>query len=221
MSSPGRGLFVVIEGIDGSGSTTQAQRLVASLVAAGRAAVHTCEPSAGPVGKLIRSALERRLTDASGAPHALTPDSLALLFAADRLDHVRHEVEPALARGEIVVTDRYVLSSLAYQSATSPEGEGALPWLRELNRLAPAPDVTIVIDVSAETAARRRAARGGPPELFETTELQERLAALYRRAGELLPGQAVQSVDGEMDVPSVSRAVWELLAATLRNGSGT
>jgi len=202
-----RGWFVVLEGIDGCGSTTQVEKLVAALRTDGISARATCEPSTGPVGVMIRSALEHRLCGPDDSPVELTGDSLALLFAADRLDHVAREVEPALAVGDVVVCDRYVLSSLAYQSAASSRRDDNLPWLESLNERALVPDVTIVIDVSDETAARRRAARGGKPELFETAELQRRLARLYGRAEHLLPGQHVVHVDGERAPDDVANDV--------------
>src|SRR5690606_10046542 len=91
--------FIVIEGIDGSGSTTQAKRLVAHLTEVGKPAVCTCEPSQGVVGQLIRRVLSRRLDDAGGEPVTLDWRTLALLFAADRADHVNSTIAPALARG--------------------------------------------------------------------------------------------------------------------------
>src|SRR6186713_3286047 len=91
------GRFIVVEGIDGSGSTTQAQRLVAELERAGVPARFTCEPSSGNVGALIREALAHRLRDSVGEPVALDWVTLALLFAADRADHVQRMVLPTLA----------------------------------------------------------------------------------------------------------------------------
>jgi dTMP kinase len=195
-----RARFITLEGIDGSGTTTQTARLVAELNRRGTRAVATCEPTAGPVGAFIRRALRRELRDEAGEPHSLPWSSMALLFAADRLDHVKSVIAPALAGGTTVVCDRYVLSSLAYQSATSPEGDRAVPWIRELNARAVRPDLTIVLDVPAEVARVRRTARGGPAELFEVDELQRRLADLYGAAEALLPGDRVAHIpDGSPD----------------------
>src|SRR5579864_7294663 len=110
-----RGLFIVLEGLDGAGTTTQLVRLAERLRRAGERVVATAEPTDGPIGALIRQALRRRLVHRDG--RALTDESLALLFAADRVDHVAGEIEPALARGQHVLCDRYVLSSLAYQGS--------------------------------------------------------------------------------------------------------
>jgi dTMP kinase len=196
-----RGRFIVLEGIDGSGTTTQAKRLGSALEARGAVVCLTCEPTPGPVGKLIRQALRHELTanDGTGV-RKLAWSTMALLFAADRLDHVHSVIEPALEAGSTVICDRYVLSSLAYQSLTSPEGAHSVPFIAEINSRAVRPDLTLVLDVSDEVAAERRAIRGGPAEMFEVRELQRLLADAYLRAEELVPGdRVVHIVDGTPD----------------------
>jgi dTMP kinase len=212
---PPRGGFIVMEGIDGSGSTTQAQRLVAALERAGVPALFTCEPSSGHVGALIREALGHRLRDRTGASVTLDWVTLALLFAADRADHVHRTVLPALEQGQWVVSDRYDLSSLAYQSVTSGAAAGAVPWIVALNSKMLRPDLTIVVDVTAATAARRRHARGSDAELFEVPELQERLASVYRDAETLVPDDRLIHVDGEQDIERVASEIWTGVQAAL------
>ena len=114
---PGR--FIAIEGIDGSGTTLQTRLLADWLAARGHTVLETREPSHGPIGVLVRERLSVR-----SAP--LEPAALALLFAADRLDHLAREVVPAIARGAVVLSDRYLLSSLAYQSLDCDAA-----WVRE------------------------------------------------------------------------------------------
>ncbi len=213
MNEGGRGLFVVIEGIDGAGTTTQAERWARQVRAEGRAVHVTREPSSGPIGSQIRLALTRRLTMAA----AHQAEVMALLFAADRLDHVANEIDPHLRDGAVVLSDRYDLSSLAYQSITSTAADrgATLAWIRELNRFARRPDVTVVLDVSPEVAAARRRARGGAAELFEESELQARLAAAYLRAEELVPGDRIIHLDGDRDPDTVARAMAEALASFL------
>lgn len=196
MSSPAEicrrmaGRFIVLEGIDGAGTTTQGQTLVATLESHGHPARFTHEPSALPIGALLRQILV-------GGPGMARPDwdGMALLFAADRLDHVAREIEPLIAAGVTVVCDRYDLSTLAYQSATAGDEQAALPWLRAINQRARRPDVTLVLDVDAAVAEARRARRGGEPELFERRELQAQLAALYARAESLVPEERVIHLD--------------------------
>lgn len=213
MNRPGS--FLVLEGIDGSGTTTQARLLVDWLKAEGRAAHLTREPSQGPVGLFLREALAHRLRDEQGQPTELDWQSLALLFTADRMDHLQREVLPALDRGEVVVSDRYDLSSLLYQSLTSDVGEAALPWLQALNERARRPDLTLVFDVEPEVAEARRAARGGREELFEKRELQSRLAKGYRRANELLPQDRIEVVQASGSIEEVQRRIRALCVQIL------
>jgi len=190
------GRFVVLEGIDGSGTTTQAARLAASLRAAGHAVVSTREPSDGPLGVVLRQALTRRLV-------GLSDQALALLFAADRLDHLASVVEPALAEGKVVVSDRYVLSSLAYQGMRLP-----LSWVETLNAAARPADLTLYLEVDPRTAARRRQGRGGAAELFDADEVQRAVARSYGRVvRKHARAQRVVRVDGRAAPDEVAREI--------------
>jgi dTMP kinase len=204
------GLFVVVEGIDGCGSTTHAKLLAKAIRNRGPEVVLTCEPSTGPIGALIRQVLQRRLfvPDATG-PRNFAWSTMALLFAADRMDHLDSTVAKALRAGSVVVSDRYDLSSLAYQSVTAHNGPEAIPWIRELNAQALRPDVTIVIDVPAEVAEARRRVRGGVEELFEAREIQARLASVYARAEDLVPNDRVLHVPGVGEVQDVASRLLE------------
>lgn len=199
--------FIVLEGIDGSGTTTQAATLAEKLRSEGRDVVLTREPTAGPIGKFLREALAGKLTDADGVPTELEWSALALLFSGDRLDHLKREIDPALARGAVVISDRYDLSSLIYQSATCPEGEAVLPWLRSLNSRARRPDLTLVLDVSPDIAEQRRKSRAGEPEIFEKVELQRRLSGLYKRAAEFVPHDTLLLLRGD---GSLAEVAWEI-----------
>jgi dTMP kinase len=161
------GQLIAIEGIDGAGTTTQARSLVEWLNASGYAAHLTCEPSAGPMGVLLRDVLGQRT-------RPMDPAAVALLFAADRVDHIRVEIEPNLARGTHVVTDRYIYSSLAYQSINLD-----YEWVAEINRLAPEPDLTIYVRTDPDLACQRRQHRGSAEELYDGMDLQRRIAARY------------------------------------------
>jgi len=201
------GRLVVIEGIDGAGTTTQMERYAEHLRARGLAVHTTRQPSRGPVGAFIRQALGGEVS-LGGAVHA---PLMALLFAADRLAHLAAEIEPRLAAGAVVLCDRYDLSSIAYQTATAPSELLASSefeaWVRSLNRFARRPDVTLVVDVTPEVAERRRATRSGKPDIYEYKELQARLAALYREAERLAPGDAIVHVDGDPSLDEVTRRI--------------
>ena len=146
-----RGLFFVIEGIDGSGISTQSRLLWHWLREQGRRCHLPKEPSAGPVGTLIRLALARRLGwRDDGQFSEIDERTLALLFAADRADHLGAEIRPLLARGVDIVCDRYVLSSCAYHSLALD-----VEWIEAINSAFPAPDLTLFLDVPAEVCLER------------------------------------------------------------------
>lgn len=164
-----RGSFIVVEGADGVGSTTQAKLLVERLNSIGVESLFTAEPSGGEIGALARKMLK------TGSQQ--TPETLALLFAADRLQHYHSEIAPALERGITVVSDRYVLSSLVYQSLHI-----RTDWVIEINRFAPPPDATVLVSVPFQTAWDRicsRIAAGSTEEIFDKMDLQQRIHALY------------------------------------------
>jgi dTMP kinase len=195
------GSFIVIEGIDGAGTTTQAELLANWFRGRGLPALTTHEPTDGPVGSMIRQVLTNRLVVCGiTGPRAPAWATMALLFAADRLDHLESEIVPNLLDGVTVISDRYDLSSLAYQSATATgsdlEAGKVVTWVRELNKHARRPDLTIVLDVHPEVAAQRRRKRAGSAELYEELDLQKSLARAYEQAERFVPGDTLVHVEG-------------------------
>ncbi len=193
--------FFVLEGIDGAGTTTQTARLAEALRERDIQVHTTREPSDGPVGMLLRQILTGRVVT-PGAAGPLRAAKLALLFAADRMDHLEVEVLPRLRAGECVVSDRYDHSTVAYQSVSGRD-PGSVPWLRELNRFARRPDLTIVLDVSAEVARARRLARSSARELFDDDDLQARLARFYADLDVHFPGERIAHVQADRDADAV------------------
>lgn len=195
-----QGKFIVLEGIDGSGTTTQAAKLVEWMSARGMESHLTTEPSGGVIGSLIRDflALKVDLPDRHMGAH-----SLALLFAADRLDHLAREVEPKLEKGVHVVSDRYLLSSLAYQSAEcSPE------WVETINSEARPPDLTLLLDLDPEISMKRVGNRYLWPELFEELETQKKIRELYLiQVRQRYSEHSIIVIDGSPDVDEVHKAV--------------
>lgn len=201
------GRFIVLEGLDGAGTTTQLVRVCAELRRQGFTVHTTCEPSGGPVGSLLRQALTRRLM-LPGGQRPLSDETLALLFAADRVDHLEAEIIPALERGEVVLCDRYVLSSLAYQGSSLP-----MSWVEEINGRSIVPDLTFFLEVDVPTARRRRASRGGATELFDADERQRKIRRQYieamkRRART----EKIVRVDGSASPDEVTQALCAQLA---------
>jgi dTMP kinase len=207
------GRLVVLEGIDGSGTTTQVARLAARLRAQQVPVRATHEPSDGPIGALVRQVLRGRVVGPGGrAPGWAT---MALLFAADRLDHGESEIAPLLAAGGTVLSDRYDASSLAYQSVSSgTEAKQALEWIRSLNRHVRRPDLTIVLDLPPEVAAERRIARGEAAQLYEQSEMQQQLVAFYRNLAQHLPGDPIAIVDGNATIDEVHARIWDAYSHT-------
>jgi dTMP kinase len=198
-----RGRFLVLEGLDGAGTTTQAARLCAWLAMRGRTAHLTAEPSRGPVGTQIRHVLSGRLRGAGG--REFDPRALALLFASDRLDHWESEIRPRLEAGVDVVSDRYVLSSLAYQAVST----GDAAWVAAINGRAPAPDLTVFLAVRPAVALRRRYAASAEREIFEVPAFQRRVHRAYRAAVARLrkAGDRIAILDGEGPVERVTADV--------------
>lgn len=209
-ASEARAPFIVIEGIDGAGTTTQTQRLVAALRARNISAQETREPTDGPVGMLLRQVLRGRVVAPQGG--ALSWQELGLLFAADRLDHAHAELIPRRAAGTWLLSDRYDYSSVAYQSASAGDAS-VIPWLRTLNRFAPRPDLTLVVDVSPDVARARRIARAGSREIFDDDAFQARLAAFYRDIDAHFPEDRIVHVDGDGDADSVFAALFPFVLA--------
>lgn len=204
------GHFIVVEGIDGSGTTTQCSLLANRLTRKGLPVHLTREPSDGPIGVLIRQILIGRLV--VPASHGTRPPSwatMAALFAADRLDHLEAEIIPNLNDGVSVICDRYDHSSVAYQTISSGAGAGASSWILELNRRARRPDLTLVLDVDSEIAATRRGRRSTSPELYEVSEMQAELAHFYARIDDLFPDDAIRHIDASAGVDEVAAAIWD------------
>jgi dTMP kinase len=193
--------LIVLEGLDGAGTTTQSRRLVEHLRGRGRLAHLTREPSDGPIGRLIRE----MLTGHHALPEGqISQSTFGLLFAADRLDHLQREVEPRLAAGALVVSDRWYHSSLAYQ------GTGAdRDWIATLNARARRPDLTIFLQVRPEIAAQRRIAAGRVQELFEDLQTQQEVDAGYRATlAELTTlGERIEVIDGELPPDAVFQQI--------------
>lgn len=200
------GILIAIEGVDGIGKTTQLDHLEKRLAAAGQASHRTVEPSQGTIGKLIRA----ELSGDAGMAQMADGGVFALLFAADRLHHLACEIEPALKAGQVVLCDRYVLSSLVYQSLSLPHS-----WVATLNQQARPADITLLLCASERTTTSRRDGREGPQEAFDKVQTQNQLAKRYKElcnhplCGEVIP------LDAEGSAEDIAYRLWQLLVPAL------
>lgn len=196
-------MFIALEGIDGSGTTTQAQALRQALENRGLSVTCTAQPSTGSMGKLARSMLGDH---ESKLPHRGA--CLALTFAGDRLDHYDRVIAPALAQGDIVLCDRYLLSSWVYQSLDLP-----LDWVMKLNHFAPWPDLTLFLDLDAHTAHARVNARSGAQEIYDRLDLQKALAQSYRELAASHADRNIVSIPGDAPIQDLCETLLhEILA---------
>ncbi len=170
-----RAPFIVLEGIDGSGTTTQAAMLHEHLVGRGLATWLTREPTDTPLGRFIRDTLAGQADSAGDGPFALSESALCLLFAADRIEHSR--VIDETRRKQHVICDRYIMSSIAYQSR---EPDISAERVIEVNRGCAVPDLTFYLDVSVDECLHRLEGRSGSPTVYEKRRLLETIARNYR-----------------------------------------
>lgn len=209
MTAAARGLFVTLEGVDGAGKSTQARLIAQTLRAQGRAVTLTREPGGAPGAEAIRTLL------VEGAPDRWSPVTELLLFTAARRDHVERTVRPALAAGGVVICDRYVDSTRAYQAA----GRGADPAMVEaLHRLAIGldPDLTLILDIDPARAAGRDPAAKGPETRFEAfgAAFQTRLRAAFRALAKAAPDRCAL-IDADAAPDAVAARVAAVVAARL------
>ena len=201
--------FAVFEGVDGSGTSTQLamleKRLGGLQQVAGRAYPHfhiTFEPTEGQVGRLIRRALKKEIS--------LHPHTLARLFAADRTEHLYGQggVVEQCGRGELVVSDRYVLSSLVYQGIDCGD-----ELAQSLNCAFPLPELLVFFDIDPEISMSRVHSRS-TPELYEYLEFQQKVRLKYLSLLDVLKqnGVRVETIDASKSPDEVARDVWSVLS---------
>lgn len=186
------GTFIVVEGADGSGTTTQSKRLAEELDA-----YWTYEPSGNAIGEKVDELI---------SSEDYSSDTISLGFAADRMLHLEEEIIPRLEEGETVVCDRYYHSSLVYQPVLGSEFE----WVKELNQEALRPDLTVILDVSAEEGMDRVQQRGKDGNIFEDLDFQQKVVLKYRELEDCLD-ENVEIVDASRKIGEVFESVRQAL----------
>jgi dTMP kinase len=204
-------LFITFEGMDGSGKTTQMHRLAARLRAMGRTVLETAEPGGPPIAMKIR----RILLDA--ANQELSPVTEILLYFASRAQNVDEWIAPALARGEIVLSDRFTDSSLVYQGGGRNLGPEAVAALERIACRGLKPDLTLLVDVDAEASLTRARARNAAAPHCETRlddesiEFHRAVWNAYHALAAAEP-ERVKVIDGRTDIDTIESAVWEIVS---------
>jgi len=204
-----RGRFITLEGGEGAGKSTQARMLAAALEAHGIACVVTREPGGTPGAEAIRQLLLG--LDGEG----WHPRAEALLFAAARSDHVERLIRPALEAGKWVICDRFVDSSRAYQGGAGGLSDSDVLALHRVGSEGLLPDLTLLVEVSPETAAQRTRARdGGDADRIggRDAAYHARVAAAFARFADAEPARFAR-IDGNRDAEAVHRAVLGALDA--------
>ncbi|MFN2509376.1 MAG: dTMP kinase [Chthoniobacterales bacterium] len=206
-----RGLFITFEGSEGCGKSTQVQRLAARLERGALPFLLTREPGGTAIGEKIRELLQ--FAPESAAMH---PETEVLLFSASRSQLVRETVKPALARGEIVIADRFYDSTTVYQGVARRLDSNIID---QLNRFAAGdciPDVTFILDVDVTTARNRMLRRVRPvtaPDRMEQEPLDfyEQVCAAYRTLA-ARESERVRLIDGARSADEVEREIWQILS---------
>ena len=198
--------FIVLEGLDGSGTTTQCRLLQQKLEKLGVHSRYTCEPTESFIGKAVRQVLQHDKVVAEG--------TLAKLFAADRHNHIYHPEDGILAlleRGTKVICDRYLFSSLAYQSV---DWNFDAVW--ELNRYFPLPQNLVFLDVPPDEGYRRVVQRNTTQEIYERMELQDEIRSNYFHAFTLFEHTSmnIHIFDGTLPVEELEELVWKKLSSS-------
>lgn len=201
-----RGKLIVLEGLDGAGTTTQMKRIAKRLEDAGKKVFITHEPTDNPIGLLVRSILQKKIKT--------TPLSLALLYASDREDHLNNEeygINKYLDEGYYVISDRYFYSSIAYQSV-----DCSISFIKNINSKFPHADILIFIDTPTDDCMDRIDKRGEEKELFEKSSFLDNVRKNYLSIIKELPEDVkLVNIDGRKTIDEIEEEIWKYLSSNL------
>ena len=194
--------FIVFEGLDGAGTTTQIKRLAKKLEDNGRKVFLTHEPTDNPIGRVVRDVLQHKIKTTSRA--------LAFLYASDRDDHLRNPeygIEKAIAEDRVVLSDRYFYSSIAYQGVDLD-----IDFVKTINPF-PHAEFIIFVDTSVESCMNRIEKRGEEKELFEKAEFLTKVRNNYlSQLSDLPESTKLLVLDGELSIDEIEKRIWDWIS---------
>jgi dTMP kinase len=207
-----KGVFITLEGIEGSGKSTQASRLCRMLSANGYTTLHTREPGGTQIAERLRTIVLDRATE------PISPETEALLILAARRQHVDHVIRPALRLGKIVICDRFGDSTLAYQGYARGLNLNLLRTMNEWVTDRLSPDLTLLFDLPVTVGLRRRHMHAATPNRLdrEDTRFHRKVRAGFLELARLEP-RRIQVVDATQAVDTVAAAVTHLVLNRLRS----
>ena len=196
---------IVIEGLDGAGTTTQMNRIAARLKARGKEVLVTHEPTDNPIGRVVREVLQKKIST--------TPEALALLFSSDRDDHLfnkEYGIIGEIERGKVIITDRYMYSSVAYQGVECDPN-----FVKAINSRFPHPSHLVFVDTPPEVCIERIESRGNEKELFEKLDFLTKVRENYLGQFSSLPKEVnFLTVDGRKKMEEIEEEIWLWLIRT-------
>lgn len=198
-SYPGK--FIVFEGPDGSGQSTQAELLRTFLIKQGQSVILTKEPTK-------ESQASQKISEILNNKINTDPKELQQLFTEDRREHLEKTIIPSLKNGSIVISDRYFFSTFAFGSLSCD-----FDWLISINREFPVPDATFFLEASPEVCIQRIINRGRPVQFFETKEKLEKVMANYKKISSMFPN--IHLINGERPIEVINQEIIELVSKIL------
>lgn len=195
------GLFIVFEGLDGAGLSTQAQKLKDFLLKRGKDVILTKEQTDGVIGGLIKSILKKEFS--------VSPLALQLLFTADRAHHLYSEIEPALKKGKIVICDRYIFSTLAFGALNVD-----IEFLKYINSKFRKPDLTFIIDTPPEVCLERLKKTRFHLELFEDKEKTKKIRENFLSLKNYFPNVFV--INGNRSIDEIAKDIQKIVVKKLK-----